>query len=61
MWPARSWTPISHDYWPILVADAVFTQCPPVTVDATIWNVENLFGWVTDVADVLAVFQVPAP
>jgi ureidoacrylate peracid hydrolase len=51
----------SHDYWPILVTDAVFTQCPPVTVDATIWNVENLFGWVTDVADVLAAFQVPAP
>ncbi len=51
----------SHDYWPILVADAVFTQCPPVTVDATIWNVENLFGWVTDVADVLAAFQAPAP
>ena len=51
----------SHDYWPILVADAVFTQCPPVTVDATIWNVENLFGWVTDVADVLAALQAPAP
>ena len=50
----------SHDYWPILVADAVFTQCPPVTVDATIWNVENLFGWVTDVAHVLATFQAPA-
>jgi ureidoacrylate peracid hydrolase len=46
----------SHDYWPILVADAVFTQCPPVTVEATLWNVENLFGWVTQVRDVLEAF-----
>jgi ureidoacrylate peracid hydrolase len=45
----------SHDYWPILVADAVFTQCPPVTVEATLWNVENIFGWVTQVENVLKV------
>ena len=43
------------DYWPILVEDGCFSQCPPVTVEATIWNVENLFGWVTTAADVLAV------
>ncbi len=48
----------SHDYWPILVADSVFTQCPPVTVEATLWNVENLFGWVTDVGDVVEAFSV---
>jgi ureidoacrylate peracid hydrolase len=47
----------SHDYWPIVVADAVFTQCPPVTVEATLWNVENLFGWVTNLNDVIAAFQ----
>ena len=46
----------SHDYWPILVSDAVFTQCPPVTVEAAVWNVENLFGWVTSVDDVLTAF-----
>lgn len=46
----------SHDYWPILVADAVFTQCPPVTVEATLWNVENLFGWVATVDDTLKAF-----
>ncbi len=46
----------SHDYWPILIADAVFTQCPPVTVEATLWNVENLFGWVTTVDGVLEAF-----
>ncbi len=50
----------SHDYFPILVKDAVFTQCPPVTVEATIWNVENLFGWVTTTADLLSAFAAPA-
>jgi ureidoacrylate peracid hydrolase len=50
----------SHDYWPILIADAVFTQCPPVTVEATLWNVENIFGWVTQVDEVLAAFGGPA-
>ena len=42
------------DYWPILVEDACFSQCPPLTVEATIWNVENLFGWVTTIDGVLA-------
>ena len=46
----------SLDYWPILVSDAVFSQCPPVTVEATIWNVENIFGWVTDTAAVAKAF-----
>ncbi len=42
------------DYWPILVEDACFSQCPPVAVEGAIWNVENLFGWVTTIAEVLA-------
>jgi len=42
------------DYWPILVEDACFSQCPPFTVEATIWHVENLFGWVTTIDGVLA-------
>jgi len=46
----------SLDYWPILVSDAVFTQCPPVTVEAALWNVENIFGWVTEVKDALTAF-----
>jgi hypothetical protein len=28
-----------------------------VTVEATLWNVENLFGWVTNLDDVIAAFQ----
>jgi len=46
----------SLDYWPILIEDAVFSQCPPVTVEAAVWNVENIFGWVTRVDDVLQAF-----
>ncbi len=47
----------SLDYWPILVSDAVFTQCPPVTVEAACWNVENIFGWVTDTDAIVRVFE----
>ena len=43
------------DYWPILVEDACFSQCPPVTVEGAVWNVENLYGWVTTVDEVLDV------
>ena len=35
------------DYWPIIVSDAVNNAGPPVTQEATLWNVEALFGWVT--------------
>jgi ureidoacrylate peracid hydrolase len=35
------------DYWPILVSDAVNQAGPPITQEATFWNVEALFGWVT--------------
>ena len=35
------------DYWPILVSDAANNAGPPITQQATIWNVEALFGWVT--------------
>ena len=35
------------DYWPILVGDATNPNVPGPTYEATLWNVENLFGWVT--------------
>lgn len=35
------------DYWPIIVSDAVNSAGPPITQEATLWNVEALFGWVT--------------
>ena len=37
----------SLDYWPILVSDATNPLIPGPTYEATLWNVENLFGWVT--------------
>ena len=41
------------DYWPILVADATNNAGPPVTQEATLWNVEALFGWVATSGNVL--------
>ena len=41
------------DYWPIIVSDAVNNAGPPVTQQATLWNVEALFGWVTTTDDFL--------
>jgi ureidoacrylate peracid hydrolase len=35
------------DYWPILVSDGTNNAGPPITQQATLWNVEALFGWVT--------------
>jgi ureidoacrylate peracid hydrolase len=35
------------DYWPVLVGDATNPNVPGPTYEATLWNVENLFGWVT--------------
>jgi len=37
----------SLDYWPILVSDATHPLIPGPTYEATLWNVENIFGWVT--------------
>jgi ureidoacrylate peracid hydrolase len=35
------------DYWPILVSDGTNNAGPDITQQATLWNVEALFGWVT--------------
>jgi ureidoacrylate peracid hydrolase len=42
------------DYWPILVADATNNAGPPVTQEATLWNVETVFGWVATTDDLIA-------
>ena len=46
------------DYWPILVADAANNAGPPITQEATLWNVEALFGWVATSEDVLSALTV---
>ncbi len=45
------------DYWPILVSDAVNNAGPPITQQATFWNIEALFGWVTTTDDFLKAFS----
>ncbi|MFC1868166.1 cysteine hydrolase [Thermodesulfobacteriota bacterium] len=42
-----------RDYWPIIVSDAVNNVGPPITQEATLWNVEALFGWVTTTDELL--------
>jgi ureidoacrylate peracid hydrolase len=41
------------DYLPILVSDATANAGPAATQEATLWNVEEAFGWVTTTQDVL--------
>jgi ureidoacrylate peracid hydrolase len=45
------------DYWPILVADACNNSGPACNREATEWNVENAFGWVTSTKDVLRALE----
>jgi len=41
------------EYFPILVADAVSQLGPGITQEATIFNVQSIFGWVTTSAKLL--------
>ena len=34
-----------QDYWPILIADGAGQAGPPAMQEATVFNVENFFGW----------------
>jgi ureidoacrylate peracid hydrolase len=38
----------SHEYFPILISDAVSNAGPAYTQDATIFNVKFVYGWVTN-------------
>lgn len=46
------------DYWPILVSDATNNAGPSFTQQATEWNVESSFGWVTTTENVLKALLV---
>jgi len=39
-----------NDFWPILVEDAMNHSGPDFNRQATLWNFEHVFGWVTDAA-----------
>jgi ureidoacrylate peracid hydrolase len=36
-----------EEFWPILVEDAMNHTGPDFSRQATLWNFENVFGWVT--------------
>jgi ureidoacrylate peracid hydrolase len=36
-----------HEYWPVLVEDATMQAGPRFCQEATVFNVEHFFGWVT--------------
>jgi len=40
-----------REYWPIIISDATNNAGPPITQQATLWNIEALFGWVTTTED----------
>jgi ureidoacrylate peracid hydrolase len=42
-----------HEYFPVLVSDACGNAGPDFTEQATIWNVSEVFGWVTTSADLI--------
>jgi ureidoacrylate peracid hydrolase len=48
----------SLDYWSILVADGTNNAGPSFTQQATLWNVEAFFGWVSTTSDILKAIGV---
>ena len=46
-----------HEYWPIIVEDAVNHTGPDFNRQATLWNFENALGWVTDFQNVIAAME----
>jgi ureidoacrylate peracid hydrolase len=46
-----------NEYWPILVEDAMNNSGPDFNRQATLWNFEHVFGWVTHSRDVVAALQ----
>jgi len=49
------------DFWPILVEDAMNHSGPDFNRQATLWNFEHVFGWVTTRARVIQALQTPKP
>lgn len=45
------------EYWPILIEDAVNHTGPNFCAEASRWNFENIFGWVTNSKNVLSTLE----
>lgn len=46
-----------NEFWPILISDAMNHAGPEFTRQATLWNFENVLGWVTDSGPVFDFFS----
>ncbi len=46
-----------HEYFPLLVADSATQGGPPALHDATLFNVEHFFGWVTSTEEYVSALQ----
>jgi ureidoacrylate peracid hydrolase len=46
-----------HEYFPILISDGCGNIGPKFTQEATIWNVAEVFGWVTTCHDLAQVLE----
>ena len=44
------------DYWPILITDCTMAAGPPAMQEATLFNIENYFGWTIASAEFLSHF-----
>ncbi|PLP60715.1 pyrimidine utilization protein B [Mesorhizobium loti] len=45
------------EFWPILVEDAVNHSGPDFNRQASVWNFENVFGWVADTGQVIVALE----
>jgi ureidoacrylate peracid hydrolase len=50
-----------HEYWPVMIEDATMPGGPPEIQQATIYNVETFFGWVTTADEVATALTAGAP
>ena len=50
-----------QDYWPILIVDGAMQAGPPSLQEATIFNVENFFGWTIRSEEFLAAVRAQNP
>jgi ureidoacrylate peracid hydrolase len=48
------------EFWPILVEDAMNHTGPDFCREATLWNFEHVFGWVTRTGSLIEIFDAAA-
>ncbi len=49
-----------EEFWPVLIEDAMNHSGPAFNREATLWNFEHVFGWVTDTRAVIEALRVGA-